>query len=610
MAPPLLTLQEIELTFGGTPLFEGAEFTVAERDRLCLVGRNGSGKSTLLKIAAGLVEPDSGKRFIKPGVTMRYLEQEPDLSSYASVFDYAVSDLGSEGDEYRVTQLLSELGLDGSLPTDNLSGGEARRAAIVRALAAEPDILMLDEPTNHLDLPAIEWLEKELSGLRSALVIISHDRRFLSNLSNRVVWIDRGFTRELDQGFSEFEAWRDDLLEQEETDRHKLDRKLVRENHWLVHGVSGRRKRNQKRLSDLYGLREERQKMAERSRRASQNVSMTVVEAQNSGKLVVEMKGVSKVWDGPPIISDLSLKITRKDRIGIVGPNGSGKTTLLKLITGDYEPDAGSIRRGTQLELITLDQKRDELTPATTLKDALTGGGSDQVAIGDKTRHVIGYMKDFLFTPEQANTPIERLSGGERGRLMLARAFARPSNMLVLDEPTNDLDLETLDLLQELLSDYSGTVLLVSHDRDFIDRVVTSVVVSEGDGQWTSYAGGYTDMRAQQGSSAKAEKKARRGKDKNRSSEQSAEVKNTGGAGGKLSYKDKFALEQLPIEMAALQSKIEGFKNKLDEADFFSRDPDGFQKVIDGLAQAETSLEDCEERWLELEELREAVEGS
>ena len=611
MAPPLLTLQDIELTFGGTPLFEGAEFSVLERDRLCLVGRNGSGKSTLLKIAAGLVEPDDGKRFLKPGVTMRYLEQEPDLSQYATVYDYAASDLGSEGDDYRVTQLLSEIGLAGDLPTTNLSGGETRRAAIVRALASQPDILMLDEPTNHLDLPAIEWLEGELKGLRSALIIISHDRRFLSTLSRRVIWIDRGYTRTLDQGFGEFEAWRDELLEQEETDRHKLDRKLVRENHWLVHGVSGRRKRNQKRLSDLYGLREERQKMAERGKRATQNVSMTAAEAQNSGKLVVEMKNVSKTWDTRPIISDLSLKITRKDRVGIVGPNGSGKTTLLKLITGSYEPDEGSIRRGTQLELITLDQKRDELTPTTTLKDALTGGGSDQVAIGDKYRHVVSYMKDFLFTPEQANTPIERLSGGERGRLMLARAFSRPSNMLVLDEPTNDLDLETLDLLQELLSDYSGTVLLVSHDRDFIDRVVTSVVVSEGDGHWTNYAGGYSDMRAQQGAGLKEERKARRGKGKGKNgSAADVPAATTESGAAKITYKDKYALEQLPIEMAELQKKIAFLQGRLDEADFFTRDPDGFQKVIDGLAKAETSLEKAEEKWLELEVLREAVEGN
>ena len=344
---------------------------------------------------------------------------------------------------------------------------------------------------------------------------------------------------------------------------------------------------------------------------------MTAVEASSSGKLVVEMKEVCKSWGGPPIIGDLSLKITRKDRIGIVGPNGSGKTTLLKLITGEYEPDEGTIRRGTQLELITLDQKRSSLAPTTTLKDALTGGGSDQVSIGDRQRHVVGYMKDFLFTPEQANTPIGRLSGGERGRLMLARAFARPSNMLVLDEPTNDLDLETLDLLQELLSDYSGTVLLVSHDRDFIDRVVTSVIVSEGDGAWTNYAGGYSDMRSQQKvnvrDSAKLKKEARRKKGQKGEPASAGDVKvaaAVGGGGGKLSYKDKYALEQLPIEMAALQVEIEDFKAKLDEADFFTRDPDGFQKVIDGLADAETSLEEREERWMALEILREDVEGS
>lgn len=609
MAPPLLTLRDIHLTFGGQPLFEGAEMAVMERDRLCLVGRNGSGKSTLLKIAAGLVEFDEGERFIKPGVTMRYLEQEPDLSAFATVEDYAASDLAPTDDEHKVRVLLEELGLRGNLSTQNLSGGEARKAAIVRALAAEPDILMLDEPTNHLDLPAIEWLESALSRLKSALVLISHDRRFLSNLSTRVLWIDRGATRLLDAGFSKFEAWRDETLEQEELDRHKLDRKIVRENHWLVHGVSGRRKRNQIRLADLHTLRAEREKLAARGRLASDNVEMKVAEAEKSGKLVVEVNGVTKSWDDTPLISDFSLKVSRSDRIGILGPNGSGKTTLLKLITGDLGPDSGQIRLGSNIELVTLDQKREALAPTTTLKDALTEGRGDMVSVGGTPRHVIGYMKDFLFLPEQAGTPIEKLSGGERGRLMLARALAKPSNMLVLDEPTNDLDLETLDLLQELLGDYKGTVLLVSHDRDFIDRVVTSVIAAVGEGKWVNYAGGYSDMLRQRGETPAVPKtQGRKPKSKPANNEQQPGKKPV--SQGKLSYKDKYALEQLPEEMAALEKEISALKVKFEDADFFARDPEGFQAVADALGTAEAALAEREEKWLELEMLRETLEGN
>ncbi len=614
MAPPLLTLQDIHLTFGGTPLFEGAEFSVFERDRLCLVGRNGSGKSTLLKIAAGMVQPDDGIRFVKPGVTFRYLEQEPDFSGFGTVREYAASDLDPGGDEYMIEVLLSELGLSGDEKCGNLSGGEARRAAIVRAIVSEPDILILDEPTNHLDLPAIEWLEGRLKEMRSAIVLISHDRRFLTNLSRRVIWIDRGKTRTLEQGFGAFEAWRDELLEREERDRHKLDRKIVRENHWVVHGVSGRRKRNQKRLADLRELRAEREKLNERSRRARDNVSMTASEAQFSGKLVVEMNGVSKSWDGAPLIRDLSLKIHRKDRIGIVGPNGSGKTTLLKLLTGQIEPDSGDIRMGTNIELNSLDQKRESLAATTSLKDALTGCGGDMVSVGGTQRHVIGYMKDFLFQPEQAGTPIERLSGGERGRLMLARAFARPSNMLVLDEPTNDLDLETLDLLQELLSDYSGTVLLVSHDRDFIDRVVTSVVASEGDGEWVCYAGGYSDMLAQRtGRGIAGEGEGSKKKRKKRAAATPNTDETGDGASSpasvKLSYKDKYALEVLPGEMEELATEIAELQSRLDDPQFFTTDPEGFNATASRLSEARAELDAREEKWIELEMLRETVEG-
>ena len=441
-----------------------------------LSGRNGSGKSTLLKVAAEFVEPESGERFLQPGTSLRYLPQEPDLSAFGTVRDYVDAGLDATGDAYRVPYLLGALGLTGEEAPAQLSGGEARRAALARALAPEPDILLLDEPTNHLDLAVIEWLEAELKSLRSAMVLISHDRRFLETLSRATVWIDRGVTRRLDQGFAAFEAWRDTTLDEEDTARHKLDRKIEREQHWLTYGVTARRKRNVRRLGELQGLRQERREQ----RRATGLVSMSVSEGETSGKRVIEAVGVSKAYGDREIVKEFSMSILRGDRIGIVGPNGAGKTTLINLLTGLLPPDSGSIKLGTKLDMVTLDQKREALDAGWTLAEALTDGRGDQVVVGGVAKHVAGYMKDFLFTPEQARTPVSVLSGGERGRLMLARALARQSNLLVLDEPTNDLDLETLDLLQEMIGEYPGTVIIVSHDRDFLDRCVTSTIVSEG----------------------------------------------------------------------------------------------------------------------------------
>ena len=501
MAPPILTLQDVHLTFGGTPLLEGAEFSIGERERLCLIGRNGSGKSTLLKIAAGLIEADKGERFVQPGVTIRYLPQEPDLSGHETVLAYVDEGLAPGDDPHRARTLLQNLGLGGDEDPATLSGGEARRAALARVLAAAPDILLLDEPTNHLDLPAIEWLEQELRTSRSALVLISHDRRFLQNLSRTTVWLDRGLTRRLGRGFEAFEAWRDETLEREETDHHKLGRKIVREEHWLRYGVTARRKRNQKRLQTLHDMRAKRRDF----RRAAGGVKLTVMESEASGKLVIEAKNIAKSYGDRPIIADFSIQVRRGDRIGIVGPNGAGKTTLINLLTGTLEPDAGTVRLGTKLDMVTLDQAREKLEPGWTVRDALTGGRGDMVHVNGKPKHVVSYMKDFLFQPEQTNTPLHVLSGGERGRLMLARALAEPSNLMVLDEPTNDLDLETLDLLQEMLGDYTGTLLLVSHDRDFLDRVATSVIAWEGsvrEPRWVEYAGGYSDMIAQRSGTA------------------------------------------------------------------------------------------------------------
>ncbi len=604
MAPPILILRDIHLTFGGTPLLVGAELSVSQGERVCVVGRNGSGKSTLVRIAAGAVEPDDGERFVQPGVTMRYLSQEPDLSGHANTLDYVKSGLGPGDDAHDARHLLERLGLNGEENPMRLSGGEARRAALAHVLAPKPDILLLDEPTNHLDLPTIEWLEAELESIRSALVLISHDRRFLENLSRSTAWIDRGVVRRIDRGFKHFEAWRDKTLEEEETERHKLDRKLAMEADWLRYGVTARRKRNQGRLRALHSLRKEKAEQ----RQATGGVKMTITEGKTSGKLVFEATDASKAFDAKSVVRDLSLRVMRGDRVGLVGPNGSGKTTILNLLTGELEPDSGSVRRGANLELVTLDQRRESLDPDLSLKDALTGGG-DMVFVGGSSKHVMSYMKDFLFSPEQAGTPIGRLSGGERGRLMLARALARPSNILVLDEPTNDLDLETLDLLQEMLSDYPGTVLLVSHDRDFLDRVVTSVAAFEGDGRWVEYAGGYSDMIAQRGYGVENIGEAGRRDRKQAAKPKSASTPRSSSK-RRMSYKEKFALENLPARMEALEAEIAALRKQLDDPELFTRDPERFKSTASDLETKQDELSTSEEEWLALEMLREEIEKS
>ena len=598
MPPPLLTLQDIHLTFGTTPLLSGASLSVSAGDRVCLVGRNGSGKSTLLRIAGGLMPSDSGRRFAQPGATIRYLPQEPDFSEFATTLAYVEAgfDEGAAGDRHRASHLLEQLGLNGTENPSLLSGGEARRAALARVLAPEPDILLLDEPTNHLDLPGIEWLERELRDLRSGIVLISHDRRLLERLSRVTVWLDRGVTRQLDAGFSAFEAWRDTVLEQEEIDRHKLGRKIVMEEDWLRYGVTARRKRNQKRLADLHALRKKRKEL----RGAAGSVKMRAADAELSGRLVAVAEGVTKAFGDRVVVRDFSTRILRGDRVGIVGPNGAGKTTLLNLLTGVLAPDAGSVVVGTNLARVTVDQRRDVLDPDRTLMDTLTGGAGDNVTVAGQTRHVIGYMKDFLFAPEQANTPVGVLSGGERARLTLALVFAKPSNLLVLDEPTNDLDLETLELLQELLADYPGTVLLVSHDRDFIDRVVTSVIATEGDGRWIEYAGGYTDMLLQRGP-AKTMAPAVRAKPK-------AEASPRAGT-KRMTFKDRHALETLPARIAALEADVAKLTAVLADPDLYTRDPSRFAATTASLDATRGALAAAEEQWLELEMRREELEG-
>ena len=604
MAPPLLLLQDIRLTFGATPLLAGAELSVGPGERLCLVGRNGSGKSTLLKIAAGEIEPDGGSRFLQPSVTIRYLPQEPDLRGFATTAAFVEAGLGPGDDPHRARYLLETLGLTGAEEPARLSGGESRRAALARTLAPDPDILLLDEPTNHLDVAAIEGLEAALAAMRSAIVLISHDRRFLENLSRATVWLDRGTTRRLDRGFADFEAWRDNVLEEEETDRHKLDRKIAMEEHWVRYGVTARRKRNQGRMRALQDLRTARQRA--RANRPVGDVALAVQEAQLSGKLVIEAENVAKSYGDRPIVRGLTLRVERGDRIGIVGPNGAGKTTLLNLLTGILAPDAGTVRLGTNIESATLDQRRDSLDPEATVAETLTHGRGETVSINGETRHVVGYLRDFLFRPEQARSPVKSLSGGERGRLMLARALARPSNLLVLDEPTNDLDLETLDLLQEMLADYPGTLLIVSHDRDFLDRVATSVIAFEGNAKWTEYAGGYSDMVAQRGYGVAALQTSAA---KPRPAPKPAAPATAPKARRRLTFADQHALKTSPARIEALNAEIRRLGVALSDPDFYRRDPAAFTAAGQALAAARAELAATEEEWLRLELLREEIEG-
>ncbi|MDE2113066.1 MAG: ATP-binding cassette domain-containing protein [Alphaproteobacteria bacterium] len=601
MAPPLLTLQDIRLAIGTTPLLDGAELFVDEGARLCIVGRNGSGKSTLLKIAAGLTEADGGRRFIQPDATIRYLPQEPDLSGYANTHAYVEAGLAPGDDPARAYYLLGQLGLTGAEQIAQLSGGQARRAALARVLAPKPDILLLDEPTNHLDLPAILWLERELSQMKGALVLISHDRRFLQNLSRATVWLDRGRTYRLGQGFAAYEAWRDQLLEEEERERHKQDRKIAAEEHWVRYGVTARRKRNVRRMAELADLRRTRRE----ARQQMGQVKMTVTEAGGAGTRVIEAKNITKVYDDKPIVTDFSVRVLRGDRIGVVGPNGAGKTTLVNLLAGRLKPDAGEVVLGTNLSLATLDQSRALLDSEKTLASVLTGGVGDKVEVGGQSRHVVSYMKDFLFTPEQAQTPVHVLSGGERARLLLAKALAKPANLLVLDEPTNDLDLETLDLLEEMIDDYPGTVLLVSHDRDFLDRTVTAVLTAEGGGLFTEYAGGYSDMAAQREEGMGLQVSA-----KEDGKPAAKERKRAAAPRQKLTFSDKHALETLPAKITALEKTIAGLHTDLSDGTLYMRDPDKARDLSDKLAAAERERAVCEDRWLELELLREEIEGS
>ncbi|UMM63195.1 ABC-F family ATP-binding cassette domain-containing protein [Aristophania vespae] len=601
MSAPILNLQNISYTLGGRPLLEGANLAIEPGHRLCLVGRNGSGKSTLLRIAAGEIHCDDGERFIQPGIKIHYLPQEPDFTVWKTTYD-AVCDGLPEEEHYKARSLLTELGLTGDEDCRALSGGESRRCALAQALAKKPDLLLLDEPTNHLDLPCIMWLERELLSLGAAIVVISHDRRFLETICQSVLWLHQGETRTLEANFSHFEQWRDEQLELAEREAHKLSRQIAREEDWMRYGVTARRKRNVRRVAELAQLREARREI---NAQKQGSLKIEAQQADNTSKIVISAQNISWSYGTKTLVKDFSLKVLKGEAIGLCGANGAGKTTLLKLLTGLLTPQTGEVTLSPSLKLISLDQQRSILEGDRSVADVLTGGHGDIIQIGQEKRHVIGYMKDFLFRPEQARTPVSHLSGGERGRLALACALAKPSNLLVLDEPTNDLDLETLDLLQEMLSDYNGTILLVSHDRDFLDRLATSVITPEEDGVWVNYAGGYSDMLAQRRGTELNERKVLR------EARSETEAKNATTSSNKaitkLSYKEQRELNGLPDKIASLEADIKLCRRALSDADLYTRDPHKFEKITLLLEQKEAELTHAEERWLELEAKQEEL---
>ncbi len=594
---PLLQLSDISLTFGGKPVFENLSLVVHPGDRVALVGRNGSGKSTLMKVMAGLVEADKGTRVIPPGVHVGYMEQDPDLSGFVTLGDYASSAL-PDGEEYRVDVVAEGLKFNPSTPVATASGGERRRAALAKLLAEAPELMLLDEPTNHLDIQAIEWLENELKDTRTAFVLISHDRAFLRALTRATLWIDRGDVRRRESGFDGFEEWRETTWAEEDEARHKLDRKIKAEARWAVEGISARRKRNMGRVRALQDLRAERASQVHRQGTADLALESSGV----SGKKVIEAKGLVKGFGDKIIVNGFDLRIQRGECVAFVGPNGVGKTTLLKMLTGEIQPDAGTVSLGTNLDIAVFDQSRAQLDPEATLWENLTGdplmsvsGASDQVMVRGNPKHVVAYLKDFLFSELQARAPVKSLSGGEKARLLLAKLMAKPSNLMILDEPTNDLDIETLDLLQDILGDFDGTVLLVSHDRDFIDRIASTTVAMEGQGRVTAYPGGWTDyMNQRQKDTEKAVEKA-----KVQAVSQAPKAKTE--AKG-LSFTERKRLDDLPATMSRLEAEIAKLEEFLMDPDLFSREPIKFKKATDGLTERQIKLAALEAEWLELEE--------
>ena len=606
---PLLILDHIHHAFGHLPLLDDVSLQLEPRERVSIIGRNGAGKSTLLQIISGEQAPDSGTVWHEPALKIARLEQDVPLTSTKSIFEVVAEGLRnlSEHDaedwrrEHKVDLVLSRLGLDGSVAVDTLSGGWRRRVLLARALVAEPDVLLLDEPTNHLDIDAISWLENFLAEYRGAVVFVTHDRAFLQRLATRIVELDRGRLTSWPGDYAAFVQKKDELLANEAVQEEKFDKKLAQEEAWLRQGIKARRTRDEGRVRALMAMREERA----RRRDVQGNVSLRIDRAEASGKMVFEAKHLSKAYGERPVVGDFSTRIIRGDRVGLIGPNGAGKTTLLRLLLGELAPDTGTLRQGANVQIAYYDQQREQLDPERTVFDTL-GEGNDTVTINGQSRHVNSYLRDFLFGQERARSPVKALSGGERNRLLLARLFTRPANVLVMDEPTNDLDLETLELLEAQLVEWPGTLLLVSHDRVFLDNVVTSTIVFEGEGRIEEYVGGYADwLRQRRRAADDRSNQAQPRKPSEQSPTEPAPAKGRSGAvPAKLSYKEQRELEALPHRIEALESEHAQLQSSVASPDFYKEAADVIAKMMARAGEVEHELLEAYERWDELDARR------
>ena len=597
---PQISLKNIFLSFGEKQIFEGLNLLVQPRDRIALVGRNGSGKSTLLKVLQGLVIQDEGERILSKGLSVGYMEQDPNLSEFVTLKDYVCSGL-LVGDYHEGEKVAQNLGVDLDMPVNVSSGGERRRAALTKLIAENHDIMLLDEPTNHLDVEAIEWLEAELKGLSKSFIVISHDRKFLSNLTNDTIWVDRGKARRCSIGFGGFEAWRDKIWHEEDEKIHKLNRKIRSESRWAVEGISARRKRNQGRLRNLEKLRAERQSYISRTGLAK----MKLESRTKSGQLVLKADKVSKSFGEKCIIRNFSIQIRKGDRIGIVGPNGIGKSTLLKILLGEVIPDLGTAKLGSNLIVAKFDQMREQLNLENSLWQNLTddptmkaSGKAGQIMVRGKSKHVAGYLKEFLFSESQLRSPVKSLSGGEKARLLLAKLMARESNLLILDEPTNDLDLETLDLLQEVIAEYEGTVLLISHDRDFLNRTVDTSIILTGQGEFVKIAGSWEDYNNLKAKNETQNKGEYLDKKKNVSKPPKREMPSK----AEFSFVDKHRLDKIPNLIDRLEYEIKQLETFLSDSNLYLEHPNKFEKASAALIERQAEMKKLEDEWFKLEE--------
>lgn len=604
--PPIYALRNVSLAFGNNQLFRNVELYINRGDKISLVGRNGSGKSTLLKVISGQLEPDAGEVFRQPGLKISYMPQEPDFSSFKTLKEVVLAGLENPtGQEFRADILISKLGILAEQNPQQASGGERRKAALAQALIGEPDLLLLDEPTNHLDLPTIEQLEKIIADFSGAVVVISHDRMFLYNISSSTFWLDRGSMHMSSKGFRFFEEWQEQIINHELQAQYHLDKKIEEETEWLHKGVTARRRRNMGRMRKLQQLRIERREQIKQAGK----IELKIDEGDYRSKLVIEAKHISKSFAGRMIVGDFSTRVIKGNKIGIVGPNGAGKTTLIKLLTKRLEPDSGTVRIGKNLEEAYFDQNRIELDPKKTLWQTLCGKG-DHILVRGQYRHVVAYLKDFLFRPDQAHCPVGALSGGEKNRLMLALTLAQPSNFLVLDEPTNDLDMDTLDLLQEVLDDYQGTILIVSHDRDFLDRIVSSVIYMKGDGTVSEHAGSYSDLlnKVADKEAVSTSKSVKKDEKKNAAPKTVSLPKEKNSGSKKLSYNQQRLLEVLPQEVEQLERQIADLESALSDPNLYTDDPERFDRLSKELPAKQAEKEIKENQWLELQLLKEELD--